>query len=135
MRGFDKRVGAYEEALSPALPKLGSYLNAANNIAVEFSQIFRGNPVFGMNRATDLLHAETAQIFSANCELGDKPRAALLDVPIPRDLDRICLIRDWIEDRLAGKSRRDGRSPHMGGRRERPAAPTGLTPGFSFCRK
>src|SRR6185312_10119239 len=96
---------------SPALPKFGGHLNGANNIAIEFRQIFRRNPVFGMNRATDLLCSETAQVCSANSELRDKPRSTFLNIPIPRDLDRICLIGYWIEDRLTRKSRREFSPP------------------------
>jgi hypothetical protein len=56
-----------------------------------------------MRRVADLMDWEAIRELSADSETGDKACAALGDVPVSRDLLRVFLIRDRIEDRLTNE--------------------------------
>ena len=82
------------------LPERRRHLNRTDDVAVEFRKVLSRYPVFGVDSATDLLHVVTAEIFSTNIEFGNEPGAALLHVPVLRNLGRISLIRYGVEDWL-----------------------------------
>ena len=87
-------------------------LDQADEVRVEVGQVLGRNPVLTvLPRASGCLHRVTAQEVSPNLEPGHVAHEAggrVLCVPVAGDLDRVVLVDDRVEDRLARETRREG---------------------------
>lgn len=89
--------------------ELGNDIDCAHDVGVEFEEFIGGNPIFLVNSAANGFHFKSREIFGANPEPCYK--AGLLrrvfGVPVAGNLCGVFLVKDWIKDRLAGKTRRE----------------------------
>ncbi len=83
--------------------------DGADDIGIEFVELFSRNPIFLKCSPTDFVRLEQIEILLANPEAKDKShkvRVRVFRVPIPCDFDGILLGEDGIEDRLPVQPRR-----------------------------
>src|SRR6185295_13703690 len=79
------------------------YLNVPNHVPIELGQFLCGLPKLRVHSTTNRLNVVPAYKFCCDLESCDIPGPALFHVPVARDLDRVLLVRDRIEDRLLWK--------------------------------
>ncbi len=106
----EKRKTKIPETVSFRI-KLLSYLDETDNVPVHFLKILRRDPPFCVKRPSDLLDSVPHHEFSPHLESSYIARATCLYVPVPRDLNGIFLVRDWVENRLIWQARRPSFEP------------------------
>lgn len=90
-------------------PELPHDLDQADDVAIEFVEILGGHPPFRVMRGADFLDGVAIHEARAHEETRDEAGTTRGHIPIPRDLDRVLLIRNRVKDRLTRKSRRPRR--------------------------
>src|SRR5579872_3095752 len=84
--------------------ELRDHFDQANDGGVEKRQILRRNPVLRVRRSTDDLRLMALEKRGADPKPCHVAAFTVASVPVARDLHRVVLIHDWIEDRLFRKT-------------------------------
>ena len=105
---------------SPRLlrPELRDYFDKADNIAIQFRQVFGRNPEFLMDSCAYRLNRILRQELSTYCETRDISGATFTDIPVPRNLASVLLIENGIENRLFRQPGRELSISALGDERE-----------------
>lgn len=91
-------------------------LDLPNDVVIELLQLLGGNPPLHVQRATNLLYLIAAHERGANLEASDITNPTVFYVPPARDLNRLFLICDGIEDGLLRKTEQPAKKaalPHQ----------------------
>src|SRR5665647_1837567 len=75
-------------------------LDGADDVVVEVLEALDRDPVLEDRLAADLLYLVLLQVLTPDVEPGHVTRAGRLDVPVPRNADRVVLVEHGVEDRL-----------------------------------
>ena len=67
-------------------------------------RVFGRNPIFLMDSATNSLDLIAAEVFIPNAETGHVANGCSACVPISRDLRRVFLVENGVENRLFGQA-------------------------------
>jgi hypothetical protein len=86
--------------ISPFGCERRDHLDLANDVVVELLEILGGNPVFEDVLAAGLVDFVSVEKCATDPELGHVADAAGIDVPVARDLRRVLLSKNRIEDGL-----------------------------------
>jgi hypothetical protein len=84
---------------------LSDYFDHADDVIVEASKIFRGNPPFGVVTVSNLLDLVTSCEARRDSEAHNVSNAVVSDVPLPGDFFGVPLVGDRVEVRLTREPR------------------------------
>jgi len=93
-------------------------LNQPHNMSIEFAKLLSRYPILLMNPRPNSLHWETREIIAFNRKAKHVANSTIARVPVPRNMHRVLLIQDGIEDRLFRQTRRKLFPPAISYKRE-----------------